>query len=94
VNHLQGNLEVLMSRKRTELRRIREILRLHHELDYSDREIGRVFKISHTTVGKICSAIKEAGYTWPLADDVDDNLLQRICYPTPSHANSRRPHPD
>lgn len=78
-----------MSRKRTELRRIREILRLHHELDYGDRMIGRIFKMSHTTVGKICSSVKEAGYTWPLPDDVDDNLLERICYPKKTHATTR-----
>lgn len=83
-----------MSRKRTELRRIREILRLHHELEYSDREIARAYKMSHTTVSKICTAVHEAGYTWPLSDEVDNNLLQQICYPRKSHSMSKHPQPN
>ena len=83
-----------MSRKRTELRRIREILRLHHELEYSDREIARAFKMSHTTISKIRTAISGAGYSWPLPEEVDDNLLQRICYPRDNHSTARKQQPN
>ena len=57
-----------MSRKRIGLRKIREILRLHFECGYSDRQISRVFKMSHTTVGKIYGHVVKAGYTWPLPE--------------------------
>lgn len=83
-----------MSRKRTELRRIREILRLHHELEYSDREIARAFKMSHSTVSKIHAAVSAAGYTWPLPDEVDNNMLERICYPQRTHRKTSQPQPD
>lgn len=83
-----------MSRKRIELRRIREILRLHHELKFSDREIARAFKMSHSTVSKIHTAVHQAGYTWPLPEEVDNNMLERICYPQRTHKKTSHPQPD
>ncbi len=70
-----------MSRKRIGLQKIREILRLHFENGYSDRQIGQMCRISHPTVKKICSQVLKAGYTWPLPEDLDDAELERICYP-------------
>jgi len=83
-----------MSRKRIGLRKIREILRLHFENGYSDRQIGRVFKMSHTTVGKIYGHVVKAGYTWPLPEDLDDTELERICYPPVKTYSGKRPVPD
>lgn len=83
-----------MAQRRTELRKIREILRLYHELNYSDREIGQVFKISHTTIGKLRRAVRDAGYSWPLPDEVDDATLEQICYPQRSHSVCDREQPD
>ncbi len=83
-----------MSRKRIGLRKIREILRLHFECGYSDRQIGRVFKMSHTTVGKIYGHVVKSGYTWPLPEDLDDAELERICYPPVKTYSGKRPLPD
>ena len=83
-----------MSRKRTGLRKIREILRLHFELGYSDREIGRICRVSHPTVKKIYSLMIKEGYTWPLPENLDDAALERICYPPVTTYSGKRPLPD
>ncbi len=83
-----------MARKRTELRKIREILRLHFELCCSDRQIGRVFGMSHHTVKKIHSNVLKAGHTWPLPEDLDDTSLEQVCYPSVKTYSGKRPIPN
>lgn len=90
----EKNLEVQMSRKRTGLGKIREILRLHFECRYSDRKIGRMCGVSHPTVKRICSQILLEGLTWPLPEEIDDLTLERICYPPAKTYSGKRPLPD
>ena len=83
-----------MSRKRTELRKIREILRLHFEHGYGDRQIGRMCGVSHPTVKTIYTQVLEAGLSWPLPEEIDDAALKRICYPPVKTYTGDRPLPD
>lgn len=75
-----------MAQKRAEVRVIREVLRLHFEAGYSDRAISKIIGKSRPTVHRIHTAFTEAGYTWPLPEEVDDAELESIVYPTKSHA--------
>ena len=75
-----------MARKRAEVRMIREILRLHFECGYSDREISRICRKSHPTVKTIYSNVEKAGYTWPLPDNLADAKLEAIVYPRKTYA--------
>jgi transposase len=70
-----------MSRKRISMRKIKEVLRLKYEACLSYEEIGQSCNIGHTTVGEYISRAKKAGLKWPLPDNMDDNLLEKLLYP-------------
>lgn len=60
-----------MPGKRIEMRKIREIMRLHAE-GMSYRSIALVVGVSPTTVGDLLGRVVAAGLTWPLPDGIDD----------------------
>jgi transposase len=70
-----------MAQKRAEVRMIREILRLHNECGYSDRKVSQICGKSRPTVKAIYSAVEQAGFFWPLPEELDDVDLERIVYP-------------
>jgi len=67
-------------RERTDMRSIREILRLSLELNLSSNEIHRVMKISREVIQKCIKAAKEKGITWPLPPDLDDKSLEHTLF--------------
>jgi transposase len=79
-------------RRRLSVRKIREILRLRFQLGLSDRKIARSLSVSPTTVGEILRRAREADISWPLPEEVDDEILQGAIYP--ERANSQRPFPE
>jgi transposase len=83
-----------MSRKRISMRKIKEVLRLKFENDLSYEEIGQSCNIGHTTVGEYLNRAKKAGLRWPLPDDMDDNLLERLLYPRSTEKVTTKPLPD
>ena len=67
--------------RRTTVMDIRTILRLPHEQGLSVREISERLKISKTTVSTYLLRTREAGLTWPLAPDHDDDAaLKRLLF--------------
>ena len=54
-----------MARKRLSMRKIRDVLRLKYGLGRSNREIGAILPISHSTVGSYVRRAREAGVSWP-----------------------------
>lgn len=83
-----------MSRKRISMRKIKEVLRLKYEADLSYEEIGRSCNIGHTTVGEYLNRSKKAGLRWPLPEDMDDNLLEKLLYPRSTKKVPSKPLPD
>ncbi|HPV04892.1 MAG TPA: IS21 family transposase [Myxococcota bacterium] len=69
-----------MPAKRIEMRKIREVVRLH-AAGISQREIGRVTGVSASTVGDLLGRVVVAGLTWPLSEDIDDEQLETLLYP-------------
>ena len=55
-----------MSQKRLSMRKIRELLRLKHELGRSHREIAGSLGIANSTVSDYARRAAAAGFTWPL----------------------------
>jgi len=53
---------------------------LIHKCTYSYREIGRVCGCSERTVRRVRDAANNAGITWPLPEDMDDNALIEKMY--------------
>ncbi|MCD4709122.1 MAG: hypothetical protein K8S62_15475 [Candidatus Sabulitectum sp.] len=82
-----------MAQKRAEVRMIREIFRFHSGCSYSDRRISQVCGKSRPTVKAIYSAVKQAGYSWPLPDSLDNTDLERIVYPKKTYSREW-PEPD
>lgn len=81
--------------RRTTVRDIRTILRLTHEQGLSVREISERLKISKTTVSTYLLRSREAGLTWPLAPDHDDDAaLKRLLFGRTGRPPRDRSEPD
>ncbi|MGE5549477.1 MAG: IS21 family transposase, partial [Bacteroidota bacterium] len=61
------------------MRKIREILRLHHE-GLGTRAIARSVDASHSTVMDMLRRAKAAGFGWPLPKEIDDTALEAALY--------------
>ena len=70
-----------MTQERLSVRTIREVLRLKHEIGLSNRAIARACRISNSTVGEYITRAKQAGWTWPLPEEVSEDDLYRRLFP-------------
>ena len=81
-----------MPAERIKMRKIREILRLKHELGLSKKQVATSCNIGTTSVERYLSRAKLAGLNWPLPKDLDDAALELLLYP--SEAKFRHEMPD
>jgi len=65
-----------MSAKRLSMRKTREIIRLKHTTDLSDRRIAAACDVSPSTVGAVARAAEKSGLSWPLPEDLSDSRLE------------------
>lgn len=72
---------------------IREILRLIHEGNLSNRQIAKSCHCSPTTIGAIIARYQEKNLTWPEVLQMDDTELESKMYPQEINS-SKRPLPD
>jgi len=63
------------------MRRIKEVLRLHHESGLGQRQIGRALNVSHGTVREYLRRAEESGVSWPLPDTLSDTQLEQRLFP-------------
>lgn len=82
-----------MPAKRIEMRRIRDIMRLHEE-GMSNRSIGLVVGVSPATVCDLLGRVVAAGLMWPLPDGLDDGQLEARLYPPDPSARGALVTPD
>ncbi len=76
-------------RKRTTMRKVREILRLHYESRLSNQQIADALRISKTSVFNIVGRFKESGMVWPVREEQSDTELEaRIYRKEPSKSKS------
>jgi transposase len=61
-----------MPRNRTKVEKIREILRLNQELNYSIREIAGALQVSKTSVGEYLAEFKRSGLSYPEITQMSD----------------------
>jgi len=85
--------ESAMPAKRIEMRRIRDIMRLHEE-GMSNRSIGLVVGVSPATVCDLLGRVVAAGLMWPLPDGLDDGQLEARLYPPDPSARGALVTPD
>ena len=85
-----------MPQERLSVRKIREVIRLHHEADLSNRATARACQVSNSTVGEYLKRAKKAGLSWLLPEGLSDEELYRRLYPEENDPQpaSERPMPD
>ena len=65
------------------MRKIRTILRLHHESKLSQRQISRSVQLSIGAVNKYLARAVAAGLSWPLPDECQDDVKVISCIKDP-----------
>ena len=84
-----------MSRPHIAMRKIRDVLRLSIGEGLPLRQIGASLHIPATTAGDYVRRAKDAGLTWPLPDDLDDDSLESMLFGSPEPTSTQiRPMPD
>ena len=70
-----------MSAEKTPMRKIRELLRLKWTQQLSNRVIAQSCSIARSTVAECLDRATKAGLSWPLPDNLDDTVLEKLLYP-------------
>ena len=80
--------------KRLPMRKIKETLRLK-AAGLSHREIAASVGVGRSTIGDYLERAKQAGLSWPLPDDLDDDALERRMFSSAGQGHGQsRPQPD
>ena len=69
-----------MARKRTDMRKIKDVLRLKFEVGLSHRDIGQCLSLGPSTVSEILSRFKSSDLSWPLQEALNDKTLEAQLY--------------
>jgi transposase len=84
-----------MAGMRISMRKIREVLRLTHELGLSVREVREATGVGKTAVSEYVSRARVVGITWPIPPEIGDAELERRLFtPAGFHEGSTKPLPD
>ena len=79
---------------RLPMRKIRDVLRLS-AAGMSKRKIAASLGVSATAAGECLRRAQRAGVSWPLANELTDEVLENRLYPRPAvAAKDRRPRPE
>lgn len=84
----------LMVNRRIDMRQIRQVLRLAHETELSQRAIARSLRISRESVRDYLIRASALNLRWPLPEDMDDATLEIKLFPTAAVQLMRKPDPD
>ena len=84
-----------MPTERLSMRRIRDLLRLKYAQGMSDRASALSLGLSKGTVGNYLVQFSQAGLSWRLPPELDDDSLELLLFPRPTLAlRLNRPVPD
>ena len=84
-----------MTRKRTSMRKFKEVYRLKFEFNYSNRMIAQSVNSSASTISEYLGLFKIAGLNWPKAAELTDQELEKHLYgPSAVGSYASRPKPD
>jgi len=76
------------------MRKLKEILRLKHSAQLSNRQISKSVNVSPATVSKYLARAEEQGWSWPLPDGVTESDIDRALYKNPVFRKSGFVMPD
>lgn len=77
-----------MARGRSDMRKIKEIIRLIYECGNSQRRAARSCGIGRATVQEYLLRFKAAGITWDVAREMGEEDLERLLFPPVAHDGS------
>jgi len=81
-----------MPRKRTEMRKIKDVLRLKFDAGLSNRDIGNCLNLGPATVSEVLTRFKTSDLCWPLPESLSDQQLEGKLYVmTPAKRKKRLP---
>ena len=83
-----------MAYTRLSMRKIEEVLRLHHECGRSNRAIAEAVRASPTTVGAYLRRAQLAGLAWPPPDGMSEAALEAALFPPLPAAAVKRAEPN
>ena len=84
-----------MAGMRMSMRKIREVLRLTHELGLSVRQVREATGVGKTAVCEYVRRARVVGITWPIPAGMSDAELERRLFtPAGFHEGSTKPLPD
>jgi len=84
-----------MAGMRVSMRKIREVLRLTHELRLSVRQVREATGVGKTAVSEYVARAKVIGITWPIPPEISDAELERRLFtPAGFHDGPTRTVPD
>ena len=72
------------------MRKIKDVLRLHHEAGLSRRGVAQALNISYGSAVNYLNRAQQAGLSWPLPEDLDERTLGRILFPSQASTGQRR----
>ena len=72
------------------MRKIKQILQLHHELGLSRRAIATAAGTSYGSVANYLNRANKAGICWSLPDNLDERDLGRFLFPSQEAKGKRR----
>jgi transposase len=75
------------------MRKIREILRLYHELKLGKKQIAKACSVSSSTVVEYVRKAEAAGLNWPLPEHLDDTAIEVLLFPVEAPKLTDRPLP-
>ncbi len=63
------------------MRKIKEVLRLHHQKGLSARQVAKSLGIGRSTIQDYLRRAEQAGLSWPLPPELDDGTLEDRLFP-------------
>lgn len=82
-----------MPRGRSDMRRVKEVLRLAHELGYSNRQIEVSVRLGRTTVGGYLARARAAGVRYADVAEMSETVIAALLFKCPE-PSMVRPQPD
>ena len=82
-----------MPKKRVDMSKIKDVLRLKFDSKLSNRDVAHCLKIGAATVSDILARFRTAKLQWPLPDDLTETQLEARLYPN-KRAPSIKAQPD
>ena len=83
-----------MSRKRSPMRRIKEVLRMHFLGGFVERQIALAAQLKKSTVHDYLVRAKQAGLAWDKAEQLNDDEIEKLLFPLADSAFAGKALPD